>query len=133
MGIFVFDGTVRWSETDASGRFHYSNALLWAENAEHALCREIDAGAPISQMPRRSVSADYHHPFLAGDHYTVRLWVEKLGNSSVTYGWKILNGTTLAVEGRHTAVHINDTGRAQPILETLRKGLSGFLGERGDD
>lgn len=133
MAMFVLDGTVRWSETDASGRFHYSNALLWAENAEHALCREIDVAAPISQMPRRSVSAEYHRPFHAGDHYTVRLWVEKLGNSSVTYGWDILNDTVLASNGQHTAVHVDDSGRAAPIPETLRGRLSGFMRGQGDE
>ncbi|WP_176591526.1 thioesterase family protein [Sphingobium sp. EM0848] len=103
MSAFLVEGAVRWSEADASGRFHYANALLWA------------------------VSAEYLQPFLAGDAYMVRLWVERLGNSSVTYGWQILSGEVPAVEGRHSVVHVDATGRAAPISATLRAGLSGYL------
>lgn len=133
MPAFTFQGTVRWSETDASGRFHYANALLWAEEAEHALCRQIDAAAPISQIPRRAVSADYLRPFEAGDAYMVRLWVDRLGNSSVRYGWQIFHGAILAVEGRHSVVHVDESGRAASLPERLRAGLTDFLREQADD
>ncbi|MBH0121927.1 hypothetical protein I0Q12_21390, partial [Rhodococcus sp. CX] len=45
MSVYRSRGVVRFSETDASGRFHYTAALKWAENAEHELYRA--AGVPI--------------------------------------------------------------------------------------
>lgn len=127
MQYYQLKDTVRWSETDASGRFHFSDALIWAENAEHSLCRIIDPDAPLVRMPRRSVSVTYSRPFFAADGYCVELWVEKLGNSSISYAWIILNGTEPAIEGRHTVVHVDDNGQPASIPVPLRKGLEKYL------
>ncbi|GAA4483907.1 thioesterase family protein [Rhodococcus olei] len=114
-------GVVTFSETDASGRFHYTAALKWAENAEHEIYRA--AGVPIVRFPRRVVNATFERPFVDGDEYVVELHVEKLGNTSITYGWRILSGDEVAVTGSHTVIHLGESARPAPLPEKLRDTL----------
>ena len=118
---YTTTGVVRFSETDASGRFHYSAALIWAENAEHNLYR--DAGIAVSDFPRRAVSAEFVSPLVDGDEYTVELSVDRLGTTSVTYAWRILARGVLAVTGSHTVVHVGSDGRSATLPEDLRAVL----------
>jgi len=122
MSVYRSRGVVRFSETDASGRFHYTAALKWAENAEHELYRA--AGVPIVGFPRRAVSATFERPFVDGDEYVVELEVEKLGNSSIVFAWRILSGDAVAVTGSHTVVHLDEEGRPSPVPEPLRATLN---------
>jgi acyl-CoA thioester hydrolase len=127
---FEHRGTVRWSETDASGRFHYTSAFIWAEEAEHALCRTLAADWRPNGMPRRTVSATFNAPFQAGESYVVRLTVARIGTTSVTFDWEIGNGTNVAVEGSHTVVHLGQDGRPQDLPFELRDGFGRHLKEQ---
>lgn len=119
-------GVVRFSETDASGRFHYTNALMWAENTEHEIYRA--AGVPVVDFPRRTVAATFERGLVAGEQYDVELHVERLGTTSITYAWRILTGGQVAVTGSHTVVHIDGSGRPAPVPEILRPALQAMLG-----
>ncbi|RYD29301.1 MAG: acyl-CoA thioesterase [Lysobacteraceae bacterium] len=123
MSSFSHTGRVTFHETDASGRFHYSNALIWAENAEHALYRAIGAGAAVPNMPRRVVNATFHRSFVAGDDYVVELFVKKIGNTSFGYSWKLFGDGQLSAEGAATVVHVGDNGRPASLPDILRAGL----------
>jgi acyl-CoA thioesterase FadM len=65
----------------------------------------------------------YHRPLEFDDEFEVRLGVEKAGRTSVTFGWQLVRGDQLCVEGRHTVVHVGVDGRAAPWPEELRTGL----------
>lgn len=121
MSLVRHTGTVRFSETDASGRFHYTHALRWAEDAEHTLYHRV--GVPVSAFPRRAVSATYERPFVTGDEYAVELEVARLGTTSVTYSWQILNGDAVAVTGEHTVVHLDESGKPTALPHALRTAL----------
>lgn len=127
MSVHRSRGVVAFSETDASGRFHYTSALKWAENAEHELYRV--AGVPITGFPRRAVSATFERPFVDGDEYVVELRVEKLGTSSISYIWRILGGDAVAVTGAHTVVHLDESGRPAPVPANLRAVLEPLVGK----
>jgi acyl-CoA thioester hydrolase len=114
-------GVVAWSETDASGRFHYTSAFIWAENAEHAILKA--SGADIACFPRRAVSASFLSPLRAGDAYQVELWPEQLGRSSVKFKWRILSNGAVSVEGEHVIIHVGQSGRPEPLPELLRADL----------
>ncbi|MGO4596345.1 acyl-CoA thioesterase [Terrabacter sp. 2RAF25] len=114
-------GVVRFSETDASGRFHHASALLWAENAEHEIYRA--AGVPVEAFPRRAVSASFERPLVHGDAYAVELVVTKLGRTSVTWAWRVVNEGLTAVTGSHTAVHVDPSGRPTALPDALRRRL----------
>jgi acyl-CoA thioesterase FadM len=112
---------VLWAETDASGSFHFTAPLRWAEDAEHALLRA--AGGDPGAFPRRAVNSSYLRPLRAGDKYTVDIGVERIGSSSITYWWRVLSGDAVCVEGGHTAVHLDATGRPVPVPDSLRSAL----------
>lgn len=112
---------VPWSDTDASGRFHFTAPFRWAENAEHALLR--DAGFGPEPFPRRAVTSSYLRPLMAGDPYTVDIGIEQIGSTSITYWWRVLSEDVVCVEGSHTAVHLDETGRPSPLPESLRTAL----------
>ncbi|MGW5147198.1 acyl-CoA thioesterase [Rhodococcus koreensis] len=127
MSVHRSRGIVRFSETDASGRFHYTSALEWAENAEHELYRAV--GVPIVRFPRRAVNATFESPFVDGDEYVVELKVDRLGNSSISYAWRIVNGDEVAATGSHTVVHLDEGGRPAPVPQAMRAILDTLIAD----
>jgi YbgC/YbaW family acyl-CoA thioester hydrolase len=115
---------VAWADTDAGGRIHWSAVFRWAELAEHALLRKLGRSrSEAGPYPRRSTEAVYHLPLEFEDEFDVQLGVEKAGRTSVTFGWRIVRGDELCVEGTHTVVHVGDDGRGAPWPDHLRHGL----------
>lgn len=127
MAAYEFSGRVAWSDTDASGRTHFTAAMKWIENGEHALYRARLPDLEIGRLPRRAVAATYHRPFACGDEYTARLSVEHMGSSSIRYVWQLLHGQALAVEGSHAVVHVGPDGRSTPLPAALRSVLEPLL------
>lgn len=126
-GPFVTHSMVAWSETDASGRYHFTAPLRWAEDAEHALYRTAGPGTMVGGFPRRAVSVTYSRPLAAGDSYTVELSVKKVGRTSISYAWQILGPGGPCAEGTHTVVHVDETGRPAPVPDPLRAALEKFV------
>ena len=131
MTVATGRGVVAWADTDASGRFHHTAAHRWAENAEHAMYRTVLTGVDIGRFPRRATEASYVQPLLAGDEYTVELDVERVGTTSVTYGWRVLGPAGTSVTGRHTVVHVDDSGRPAPLPPALTDHLRPPFPTRG--
>ncbi len=116
------EAVVAWWETDASGSFHFTAPLRWAEDAEHALVRA--AGGTPGSFPRRVVNSSYRRPLRAGDAYTVDLGVERIGSTSITYWWRVVSGGEVCIEGGHTVVHVDGSGRSAPVPDSLRAALT---------
>ncbi|MDN5796421.1 MAG: hypothetical protein L0H79_11805 [Intrasporangium sp.] len=123
MTVATLTGVVAWSDTDASGRYHYTAAYRWAENAEHALYRSVDPQIDIGRFPRRATSAVYEQPLAAGDEYTVELDVERVGTSSIAYAWTVSGATGVCVRGKHTVVHVDQQGMAARLPDAIRAQL----------
>jgi YbgC/YbaW family acyl-CoA thioester hydrolase len=115
---------VAWVDTDAGGRIHFTAAFRWAELAETGLARKLGLLGGWGSFPRRRVEADYLKVLVFEDEIEVRLRVEKVGRTSVTYVWTISKGGEPCVEGRHTVVHVDKTGRPAPLPEQARAALS---------
>ncbi len=122
-------GEIAFSDTDASGWMHFPNIFRYVEEAEHAFLRSRgllvftrDQGG----WPRVKVSCDYKHPFRYGDSYEVLLSISRVGTSSVTWDFQVLNaGGEIAAYGSMTNVRVNHDGRPQPISQTERTCLAG--------
>lgn len=114
-------GTVSWSDTDASGRFHFTAPWRWVEDVEHRLYRQ--AGLDPGSFPRRAISASYEAPLAAGDSYDVALSVTRVGSSSVTYTWAVEGPKGVAVTGSHTVVHVDQRGHPAPLPAVLHGRL----------
>lgn len=115
---------VAWVDTDAGGRIHFTAAFRWAEATETGLFRKrgvTEGGA----YPRRHVEADFRRVLRFEDEVDVRLRVERVGTTSITFGWHVLHDGELAIEGRHTVVHIGADGRPEPLDDETRSFLTG--------
>ncbi len=114
---------VAWIDTDAGGRIHFSNAFRWAEVAEAGLMRSRGLLDVWPSFPRRHVEADFHRVLVFDDEIEVRLHVERLGTTSVSFAWTIDRDGELCIDGRHTVVHVDADGRAAPLPDAVRAAL----------
>jgi acyl-CoA thioester hydrolase len=114
---------VAWVDTDAGGRIHFTAAFRWAEAAETALMRRLGVLDGWGNYPRRHVEAEYRKVLVFEDEVEVRLRVERVGNTSITYAWDISSDGEVHVNGRHTVVHVDDDGAPAPLPEPLRAAL----------
>jgi acyl-CoA thioester hydrolase len=115
---------VAWVDTDAGGRIHFSNAFRWAEAAETSLMRRLGMLGRWGDYPRKHVEAEFHAVLRFEDEIDVRLRVERVGRTSITYAWTIERGGETCVSGRHTVVSVGPDGRPAPLAEDVRGALS---------
>jgi YbgC/YbaW family acyl-CoA thioester hydrolase len=111
-------------DTDAGGRIHFTAVFRWVEAAETALMRRLGLMEGWANFPRRHVEADYLKVLVFEDEVEVRLRVERVGSTSITYGWDLVKDSEPYVSGSHTVVHVDDEGRASELPEALRAVLS---------
>jgi acyl-CoA thioesterase FadM len=114
---------VLWVDTDAGGRIHFTAAFRWAEAAELGLYRKLGLTGYVPRLPRRHVEAEFHRVLVFDDEIEVALTVARVGRTSIGYEWQISRDGELAVDGRHTVVHVDEEGRPQPIDDALRATL----------
>jgi acyl-CoA thioester hydrolase len=116
---------VAWVDTDAGGRIHFSNAFRWAEVAETSLMRRLGMLDGWGDYPRRHVEAEFHRVLRFEDQIEVRLRVEAVGRTSITYAWTLERDGELCVSGRHTVVNVDREGKPEPLADDVRAALSG--------
>lgn len=99
--------------------------MRWVENAEHEVLYKLGS-TPVSEeggWPRANFQIDFRSPLKLNDPYQVTLWMIRLGNSSLTWGFQIHSTDRLIAEGQMTSVYVNSSGKPTPISEELRAGL----------
>jgi acyl-CoA thioester hydrolase len=120
-------GEIAFGDTDASGWMYFPNIFKYVEAAEHACLRSrgilvFDRAA--GGWPRVKVSCDYRRPFQCGDAFEVRLAISRVGGSSISWDFEVVNGSgEIAAFGRMTNVRVDHQGRPQPISEAERGQL----------
>ncbi len=122
-------GEIAFGDTDASGWMHFPNIFRYVEEAEHACLRSrglLVFARDQGGWPRVKVSCDYKRPFRYGDAYEVLLAISRIGKSSVTWDFQVLNASgEVAAFGSMTNVRVDHTGKSQLISETERTCLAG--------
>ena len=121
--IHVEHSRVAWVDTDAGGRIHFTAAFRWAEAAETGLMRELLLLGEWGEYPRRKVEAEYLKVLRFEDELEIRLRVDKVGRTSVTYAWTITKDGEPHVKGRHTVVHVDAEGHPAPLDDRVRAAL----------
>jgi YbgC/YbaW family acyl-CoA thioester hydrolase len=116
---------VAWVDTDAGGRIHFTNAFRWAEVAETSLMRRLGMLERWGDYPRRHVEAEFHKVLRFEDEFDVRLRVEAVGRTSITYAWTLEREGEIYVSGRHTVVNVDREGKPEPLADDVRAALSG--------
>lgn len=126
---FRIGAEVAFADTDASGSMHFSNLFRHVERAEHAFLRSL--GIEVFDLaaggwPRVRVECDYRKPLRAGDPVTVEITVLKIGSSSITWGFAVMDaGAGLAATGSMTTVRTDADGRPCAIPAQMRVALDG--------
>jgi acyl-CoA thioester hydrolase len=115
---------VAWVDTDAGGRIHFSNAFRWAEVAETSLMRRLGMLDGWGDYPRKHAEAEFHRVLRFGDEIDVRLRVERVGRTSITYAWTMEHDGEVCVRGRHTVVNVDREGRPEPLSDDVRAALA---------
>ncbi len=135
--LFVQQRAVEFHETDAAGLVHFTNLFRWMEAAELAFLHERDVAVLAvdavrnSGWPRAAVHAEFLAPLRFGDQVETRLWVRKIGTSSITYRFEVwrLNGCGgphLSATGEITSVHVarlKGKIRPAPLPATIKRKL----------
>jgi acyl-CoA thioester hydrolase len=116
---------VAWVDTDAGGRIHFSNVFRWAEAAETSLMRRLGMLEGWGDFPRKHVEAEFQRVLGFEDEFDVRLRVERVGRTSITYMWTLERGGEVCVSGRHTVVNVDRDGRPEPLSDEARAALTG--------
>ena len=121
-------GEIAFGETDASGWMHFPNVFKYVEAAEHAFLRSrgvLVFDREQGGWPRVKVTCDYKRPFLCGERYEVLLAISRMGASSVTWEFEMVNGLgEIAASGSMTNVRVDAQGRPREITAEERAALS---------
>lgn len=137
MAAFTTRRRVEFRDTDAAGIVHFSAFFLWMESAEHELLRAaglrvIDhvADGIDASWPRVSVACDYTAAVRFGDELDVAVVVDKIGRTSVTYGFSFTHAGRAVAHGRVVAVrcllHPGRNPEAVPIAADIVARLEPF-------
>ena len=126
--MFTWDLRIRFVDTDASGRIHYTAMFRYFEAAEFEFLRSRGVtynDFPNHGFPRVRVECDYKGATQNDDLLRIGVSVAHLGNSSFTYAFHATtaDGGDIA-KGRITVVCLSKaTGRPTAIPDAFRQAL----------
>lgn len=128
---------IRFDDVDGAGIVYYPQYFHLCHEAFEDF---FEAAAPFSypQMilkrrlgfPAVALESTFTAPLSYGDVAVTELWVERIGNTSVKFGYRIRRkeDDTLCFEARVTAVLMNlDSRRPVPLEDDFRRLFSGIL------
>lgn len=114
------------SDTDASGRTHFSAVFRWVEAAEHEFLGTVE-GVDATAFPRVRVDAEYARPTRFGDRLTVRIGWARPGRTSIRYAWSVLRAADgpECARGELVAVHVDAADRSAELPPALLRRVQG--------
>ena len=110
MSAFRVSRTVEFSDTDMAGIVHFANFFRFMEAAEHAYLRACGLSVVTTwegekiTFPRVSAACDYLRPARFEDELTIEVRVERIGRTSIRYGFAVWRGEDEIARGHITAV-----------------------------
>ncbi len=128
---FTLRSRIRFVDTDFSTRIHYSALFRHFEIAETEFLRSLGVGYTHwfergFSLPRVHVEADYLVPLRFEDEIDVEVRIERIGESSITFGFRVIEiaGGKEAARGRIVGVCIDvNSGKSTPIPAVIREAL----------
>lgn len=129
--MFIHEARIFLHHTDATGRLFFANQFYLLHEAKDLLLESL--GLPISAIiedpgisfPLVHAEADYKTALVTGDPITIHVWVERVGETSVTFSFRIFKGPLLAGTARTVNVVVNKaTGKKMSVPDDWRKKLA---------
>lgn len=122
---------VAFGDTDASGWVHFPNIFHYVEAAEHAFLKSrgiLVFDRAHGGWPRVKVVCDFSRPLQSGDPIDVLLGISRVGGSSVTWEFEVLNAAgEVAASGSMTTVRVDHLGTSMRIPAAERAALERSL------
>ena len=131
---FVFETRIRFIDTDASGRIHYTCMFRYFESAEIEFMRMLGisyVGGDFG-FPRVHVECDFKLALVHDDVIQIEVCLTKLGRSSARLDFRTLKDGGLAAHGVVVIACMDrKTQQAVPIPDDLRARLTSVLKDGG--
>jgi acyl-CoA thioester hydrolase len=127
---FTFETRIRYIDTDASGRIHYTCLFRYFESAEIEFMRTlgITYTGTVIGFPRVHVECDYRLAMVHDDLIRIEVCLTKLGRSSARLEFRALKDGEVAAQGVVVIACMDrQTQRAIPIPDDLRAKLTSAL------
>ncbi|MEU5692092.1 thioesterase family protein [Actinosynnema sp. NPDC020468] len=120
---------VEWHDTDAAGHQHHSAVLRWVESAEAELLRGLGLAHLFGHAPRVRHEVDYRARLWFGEVVRTRLWIARVGRSSLRYEFTVRGESGVAAEGALVIAHVEPGAPgATPWPEDVRSTVAGLVG-----
>ena len=130
MTPFKWSTRIRFADTDASGRIHYSALFRHVEAAEMEFFRSIGMPFPALlsldvKFPRVHVEADYLAALRSDDAIEVAVWLDRIGRSSYTLAFEIRTEGALAGRAKIVVACMDGkTQKSHPLPEEVGRPIS---------
>ena len=108
--VFTYRRPIEFADSDAGGIVHFSRFLVFMEAAEHEMLRRrgleplTEVEGRVIGWPRVEANCRYMKPARLGDHLDIEVRVDRRGQRSMTYGFRVLRGDEVLAEGRMASV-----------------------------
>jgi len=131
MNRFEQEVEVRYNDLDTYG--HVNNAVYgtYVEQARVGYVVEVLGVESVDEFPAvvASLSIDFRDSVRTPTSVTVRVWVSRLGDSSMTMNYEVEHGGRLVAEAETTLVAVDPaTGETRPIPEQWRERIAEYEG-----
>jgi acyl-CoA thioester hydrolase len=128
---FVWEERIRYVDTDASGRIHFTAMLRYFETAEQEFLRsrgvsyqELESGS--LGYPRVHVECDYTSALSFDDLVAISVEVERVGRTSFTLAFRASCDDREAAKGSITVVCMDrKIQKSHELPQVLEKALRG--------
>ena len=129
--MYTYQTKIKLHETDAAGLLFFGNQLKIVHDAYESLLEIIGFG--FAQLIREKdfflpivhCEADYKLPLFVGDLLEIQVRVEKVGKTSFTFSYELINSAHKLV-GRAQTVHVTMNKKTQkkiPLPSDLRSKI----------
>jgi YbgC/YbaW family acyl-CoA thioester hydrolase len=128
--VFRWPVRIRFIDTDASGRIHYTAMFRYFETAEIEFFRHIGVlyEHPGVSFPRVHVECDYRGAIRHDDLLTIEVSVGRIGRSSVQLKFRATKEEIEAASGNVVIASLDrQTQRATALPENVRAKLLPYL------
>jgi len=130
---FRFQTRIRFIDTDASGRIHYTAMFRYFESAEVELLRTVGITYDLRRsyrFPRVHVECDFMSAIVHDDTIEIYASLKKLGRSSARFEFRTHKNGNLAAKGVVVIACVDrETERAVPFPDEIRSRLVTILDE----
>jgi acyl-CoA thioester hydrolase len=122
--------TVRWADVDAAGRIYYARIFDYVSEGEWELLHGNGLSrkelGQVYDFPRVHAECHYKKALELGARFTIRLWPDKIGRTSIRYGFEVFldrDREEPAAKGSITVVVLRE-GKPADIPPQIRSAFS---------